>query len=88
VSPLNIAHGNLIPGGSSLSTFRVTIGALEAVNAMLLNEFLKEHRKTEEQEAIINRLQEQIEALSAGLQKVSAQVELSKSAPQTVLNDH
>ena len=55
---------------------------------MLLNEFLKEHRKTEEQEAIINRLQEQIEALSAGLQKVSAQVELSKSAPQTVLNDH
>jgi endosialidase-like protein len=53
----------------------------EAVNAMLLNEFLKEHRKVE-------RLEKQIEALSEGLQKVSAQLELSKSAPQTVLNNH
>jgi len=49
----------------------------EAVNAMLLNEFLKEHRKVEQ-------MQEQIEALTAGLQKVSAQLELSKAAPQTV----
>jgi hypothetical protein len=59
----------------------------EAVNAMLLNEFLKEHRKNEEQQAMIARLEKQIEALTAGLQKVSAQVELSKSAPQTVLNN-
>jgi hypothetical protein len=59
----------------------------EAVNAMLLNEFLKEHRKNEEQEAIIARLQKQIEALSAGLQKVSAQVETSRPAPQIVEND-
>ena len=44
----------------------------DAVNAMLLNEFLKEHRKNEKQEATIARLQEQIEALTAGLQKVSA----------------
>jgi hypothetical protein len=44
----------------------------EAVNAMLLNEFLKEHRKNEEQEATIARQQKQIEALTAGLQKVSA----------------
>src|SRR5213592_2022669 len=44
----------------------------EAVNAMLLNEFLKEHRKNEEQEATIASLQKQIEALTAGLQKVSA----------------
>jgi Skp family chaperone for outer membrane proteins len=51
----------------------------EMVNAMLLNEFLKEHRKVE-------RLQKQIEALAAGLQKMSAQLEVSKSAPQTVLN--
>ena len=58
----------------------------DAVNAMLLNEFLKEHRKNEEQEAIINRLQKQIEALSAGLQKVSAQLEASKAAPQVVSN--
>jgi hypothetical protein len=59
----------------------------EAVNAMLLNEFLKEHRKNEEQQANIALLQKQIEALTADLQKVSAQLELSKSAPQTVLND-
>jgi len=47
---------------------------------MLLNEFLKEHRKVEQ-------VQKQIEALTAGLQRVSAQLELNKSAPQTVLND-
>src|SRR5262249_12782071 len=53
----------------------------EAVNAMLLNEFLKEHRKNDEQEATIARLiatdtrqQKQIEALTAALQKVSAQL--------------
>jgi hypothetical protein len=63
----------------------------EAVNAMLLNEFLKEHRKVEQQrkdfEAAITRQQKQIEALSASLQKVSAQLEVSKTAPQTVLNN-
>ena len=66
----------------------------EAVNAMLLNEFLKEHRKVEEQEsrigeqeARIARQQKQIDALTAGLQKVSAQLELNKPAPQTVLNN-
>ena len=53
---------------------------------MLLNEFLKEHRKNEDQQATISRLEKQVEALSAGLQKVSAQLELSKPAPQTVLN--
>ena len=58
----------------------------EAVNAMLLNEFLKEHRKNEEQEATIARLQKQVEALTAGLQKVSAEIEVSKPATQTVLN--
>src|SRR5207244_2869960 len=71
----------------------------EAVNAMLLNEFLKEHRKVAEQEATIRQLkaelratatrqQKQIDALTAGLQKVSAQLELSKTAPQTVSNNH
>jgi hypothetical protein len=52
----------------------------DAVNAMLLNEFLKEHRKVEQ-------LEEQVEKLAAGLQKVSAELELSKPAPQTVLNN-
>jgi len=66
----------------------------EQVNAMLLNEFLKEHRTVQDlksnvakQEATIAQQQKQIEALTAGLQKVSAQLDLSKSAPQTVLND-
>jgi len=65
----------------------------DAVNAMLLNEFLKEHQalveethKVEQQGAMIARQQEQIDALTAGLHKVSAQLELSKSTPQTVLN--
>jgi len=60
----------------------------EQINAMLLNEFLKEHRRVQEQEvtiallmsndakheATIARLEQQIEALTAGLQKVSAQL--------------
>jgi trimeric autotransporter adhesin len=65
----------------------------EAVNAMLLNEFLKEHRTVQElksnaakQEATIAKQQKQIEALTAGLQKVSAQIEASKPAPQVVNN--
>ena len=65
----------------------------EAVNAMLLNEFLKEHRKNEEQgrdiqeqKSTIALQQKQIEALTAGLQKVSAQLEASKPAPQVVNN--
>ena len=60
----------------------------EQVNAMLLNEFLKEHKTVQEQGAMIARQQKAIEALTAGLQKVSAQLEVSKSAPQTVLNDN
>jgi len=55
----------------------------DAVNAMLLNEFLKEHRKNEKQEATIARQQKQIEALTASLQKVSARLETAKPAPQT-----
>ena len=53
----------------------------EAVNAMLLNEFLKEHQTVQE-------LKKQVAELTAGLQKVSAQLELSKSTPQTVANNH
>ena len=52
----------------------------EAVNAMLLNEFLKEHV------AQIDAQQKQIDALTAGLQKVSAQLEASKPTPQLVKN--
>jgi hypothetical protein len=59
----------------------------EQINAMLLNEFLKEHRKNEEQEVTIARLQKQIEALTAGLHKVSAQLEVSK-LPQQMVNNN
>jgi hypothetical protein len=62
--------------------------ALRPSKRGVLNEFLKEHRKNEEQEATIAHQQEQIKALTVGLQKVSAQLELNKSAPQTVLNNH
>src|SRR6476660_7602242 len=62
----------------------------EAVNAMLLNEFLKEHRKVEEQRAYFElklaQQQKQIEALTATIQKVSDQVALSDPAPQLVIN--
>jgi len=77
----------------------------DQVNAMLLNEFLKEHKafieeqcKVQQQgatitqqrkdfEAAIAQQQKQIDALNAALQKVSAQLEVSKAAPQTVLNN-
>jgi hypothetical protein len=66
----------------------------DEINAMLLNEFLKEHRKVQELEANAAKQQsnfaeqqKQIAALTAGLEKVSAQLELSKTAPQTVLNN-
>jgi len=77
----------------------------EAVNAMLLNEFLKEHRTVEQQattiaqqrkdfQASITKLettaahqQKQIESLTAALQKVSTQVEMTKRVPQMVVNN-
>ena len=52
----------------------------EMVNAMLLNEFLKEHQTVQE-------LKKQVAEISAMLQEVSAQVQLNKPAPQTVSND-
>jgi hypothetical protein len=59
----------------------------DQVNAMLLNEFLKEHKTVQKQGATIARLEKQIDALSTGLQKVSAQLEVSKPAPGTVKNN-
>jgi cell division FtsZ-interacting protein ZapD len=58
----------------------------EAVNAMLLNEFLKEHRKVQELAANAAQQEKRIEALTAGLEKVSAQLEASKPVPQVVNN--
>ena len=59
----------------------------EAVNAMLLNEFLKAHRQIEKQDAAIARQQLQIEALTTNFQKMSAQVRVSKPAPQLVADN-
>ena len=72
----------------------------DAVNAMLLNEFLKEHRKVEEQRAPIGRLETtvakqerglqvvtaQLEQQTAQIQKVSAELEASRPALQVVNN--
>jgi len=60
----------------------------EAVNAMLLNEFLKAHKKLEAQQMIIERQQKQIDALTTGLQKVSAAVELNKATTIQFANNH
>ena len=68
------------------------------VNAMLLNEFLKEHGKAQQQEATIAQLKQDFRAAVAELnarlkeqdskiEKVSAQIEASKPSPQTVVNN-
>jgi hypothetical protein len=59
----------------------------DAVNAMLLNEFLKEHKKTEKLEATVASLIATVKEQAAQIQKVSAQLEVHKPAPQTVLNN-
>jgi len=71
----------------------------DAVNAMLLNEFLKEHNRVKELEATVAKQQKdfqaitahqqnEIETLTAGLQTVSAQFELSKVSPQMAVNSN
>jgi len=59
----------------------------EAINAMLLNEFLKEHRKVEKLEATVFQQQKQIEALTAGFQKVTDQLEMN-GTPRVVENTY
>ena len=70
----------------------------DQVNAMLLNEFLKEHKKVEEQQATITQLRKdfgatiaqlttRLDEQAAQIQKVSAQIEVTKPAPQVVNNN-
>ena len=70
----------------------------DQVNAMLLNEFLKEHKKVQELEATLAQEQndvqsklaeqeKQIAVLASGLRKVSTQLEISRPAPQIVLSN-
>jgi hypothetical protein len=72
----------------------------EAINAMLLNEFLKEHKKVQAQQATITELQStvalqqkemetviaRVEEQAAQFQKVNAQIEMNKPAPRMVIN--
>ena len=60
---------------------KVSTVRYEAVNAMLLNEFLKEHRKVQEQAATIEEMKRQMEGLAKGLRVVTDQIEISGSAP-------
>jgi len=71
----------------------------EAVNAMLLNEFLKEHRKVQTLEATVTKQQKefeskiakhqkQIEVLAESPQKVNDQLQLSRPAQQVLANNH
>src|SRR5262249_15772491 len=59
----------------------------DAVNAMLLNEFLKEHQTVQELKASAAKQEKQIEALTSGLQKVSAQIEANSFYREIVLNN-
>ncbi len=59
----------------------------DAVNAMLLNEFRKEHRKVENLEATVASLVTTVNEQAFEMQKIRAQVELNKPAPQTALNN-
>ena len=56
----------------------------EAVNAMLLNEFLKEHRTVQAQQKEIDALRAELKEQKALIQKVNDRVELNRPAPQTV----
>jgi Chaperone of endosialidase len=60
----------------------------EAVNAMLLNEFLKEHQKVQRLEAALTGMYERLKQQDAKIERVNDKVELGKPAPQTVLNNH
>jgi hypothetical protein len=58
-----------------------------AINAMLLNEFLKEHKKVEDLEGTVASLVTTVKEQAAQIQKVSAQVEVNNAGPKTVLNN-
>jgi hypothetical protein len=75
---------DLVVHGTDGKTYTVRY---EAVNVMLLNEFLKEHRNVQEQQKEIEALRTELKEQASQIQKVSAQLEANKPAPQTVLNN-
>ena len=65
----------------------------ETIPILLLNEFLKEHKKVEDQQASISQLRSEMQTMvaqlkeqAAQIQKVSAQIQVNKPAPQVVVN--
>jgi hypothetical protein len=65
----------------------------QQISMLMLNEFLKEHKKVEEQQASITQLKSEMQTMvaqlkdqAAQIQKVSAQLEVNKPAPQVVIN--
>ena len=58
----------------------------DQVNAMLLNEFLKEHKAFVQEQRKVQELEKQVEKLAAGLQKVTTQIQLSNPAAQMATN--
>jgi hypothetical protein len=66
---------------------KVSTVRYEAVNAMLLNEFLKEHKKVEELESTVATLAATVKEQAAEIQKVSAQLRIGGSTPQIVANN-
>ena len=73
-------------GSQCLIAVRLAGSGYEAVNAMLLNEFIKAHRQVQEQQKQIEKLTAQLKEQAALIQRVSAQVELNESRAQTVAN--
>jgi hypothetical protein len=91
---INTTAQPIIAGVDGVTVRLAATARYEAVNAMLLNEFLKEDRKLQEQEATITQLKKEMETVAAHvkeqdskIQRVSDQLELSKPAPQMVSND-
>jgi len=65
---------------------RANVVRYDSVNAMLLNEFLKEHQKVQKLEAALAAVNERLKAQDAKIDKVNAKVELTKPAPQVANN--
>jgi hypothetical protein len=69
------------------ATGQVSSVRYDAVNAMLLNEFLKEHQKVQRLEAALAAVSKRLKEQNAKIDKVNAKVELTKPVPQTVVNN-
>ncbi|PYK13493.1 MAG: hypothetical protein DME65_01750 [Verrucomicrobia bacterium] len=59
----------------------------EQINSMMLNEFLKEHRKVQQLEAALAAMNQRLQAQDARIQKVTEQIQLQNAAPQVVTNE-